>query len=136
MRLHFSLLSAACLTFAIALSGCEETTETNRKAILGDWEIVKGTRNEKETESLAGTTFHFGDDGKMATNLPIGIETPTDYEVEKNTISQIGRQTVKYTIKTFTDTTLTLGLEMRGIAFEMLLRRFTPTVQDSSGFEF
>ncbi len=136
MRFHFFLLSAACLTVAFALSGCEETTEANQKAILGDWELIKGTRNEKETESLAGTTFHFGEDGKMATNLPIGIETPTDYEVQKNIISQIGRQTVKYTIKSFTDTSLTLGLEMRGIAFEMLLRRFTPTVQDSSSIEY
>ncbi len=116
-------LAAAVALLALAPAGCDERADKNRQALVGDWELVKGFRNQKPTESLEGATFHFGGDGKMSTNLPLGIENPSDFEVSKNTVRQFGRQTVEYTIQALTDTSLVLKFEMRSIEFELRMRR-------------
>lgn len=102
---------------------CEGETKTNHLALIGRWEIVRGLRNQKPTETLSGTYFRFGDDGKMQTNLPIGPEEPMEYSVSRHEIRQKSTPPVKYLIQDLTDSTLALSLELRGMQFEMHFRR-------------
>ncbi|MCC6411508.1 MAG: hypothetical protein IT270_07600 [Saprospiraceae bacterium] len=92
--------------------------------LTGRWELVRGFRNAKETETLAGTYFRFEEQGKMQTNLPLGAnEEAMDFTLDKNEIIQSGPMPIKYTIQKLTDSDLILVLELRGMQFEMHLKR-------------
>jgi hypothetical protein len=104
--------------FALFTSSCEEEPKFDAKALSGRWELVKGLRNQKETETLSGTYFLF-QEGEMQTNLPVGPEELIDYELDKNIIRQKNTPPVEYTIRELTDSLLILGLELRGMQFEM-----------------
>lgn len=68
----------------------------------------------------------------MTTNLPVGTEAPVGYELNQNEILQKSPQPVVYRIKTLTDSSLVLTMEMRGMLFEMQMRRAVePAPQDS-----
>ncbi|MCE7925511.1 MAG: hypothetical protein DYG98_20855 [Haliscomenobacteraceae bacterium CHB4] len=116
-------------------AACDEEKSNTRAGIQGRWELVKGFRNQKETETLQGVFFQFGTDGKMTTNLPVGSDTPTDYELKKNEIHQKLPQPVVYKIQDMTDSMLVLAMEMRGVLFEMHLQKALdpaePASQDS-----
>lgn len=105
---------------------CDKKSEFNRQKLIGDWQLVKGFRNEKETGLLDGTTFSFSESGEMTTNLPIGVESPAPFEVEKDVIHQKGRHTVDYAIKSCSDSLLVLRLNMRGMDFELHLTKYMP----------
>ncbi len=122
---HFSLFTL-CFTSIVLLSACGDDNVGTQASILGRWELTKGFRNKKETETLSGVYFQFGSDGKMQTNLPLGAEIPTDYELKKNEIHQKSPQAVTYVIQSLTDSTLVLTMEMRGMTFEMQLTKAPP----------
>lgn len=115
----FALLVAAC-----GGGGREEKTQIS---IQGYWKLVKGLRNQRETETLQGVFFQFDADGKMMTNLPVGADVPTEYELKKNEIHQKTPQPVVYVIQSATDSMLVLTLELRGAQFEMHLQKTTPS---------
>ena len=119
----------------ILLAACDDDTSATQASIAGRWELTKGFRNQKETETLSGVFFQFGTDGKMSTNLPVGADAPTVYELRRNEIHQKSPQAVTYFIQNVTDTTLVLALEMRGMQFEMHLKKavanMEPPPQDS-----
>ena len=117
---------ASCLLLFAACGGDNKKTQA---AIHGRWELVKGFRNQRETETLHGVFFYFGADGKMTTNLPIGVDTPTDYELKKNEIHQKLPQPVVYKIQSVTDSALVLTMEMRGVQFEMQLQKALPSIE-------
>ncbi len=123
-RLFFYILSG--FASAVFLTACDDNTASTQSSISGRWELFKGFRNQKETETLSGVFFQFGTDGKMQTNLPVGAEAPTVYELERNEIHQKSPQEVTYFIESVTDTTLVLALEMRGMQFEMHLKKAVP----------
>ena len=123
------LLVATCLSTFFLFAGCEEDTSKTQALIIGRWELSKGFRNQKETETLQGVFFQFGADGKMFTNLPVGADVPTDYELKKNEIVQKSPQPVTYLVQSATDSTLILTMEMRGMQFEMLLHRVLPPTE-------
>jgi hypothetical protein len=123
MDTHSLFLCTLLLSLTIALPSCKNESELNRQKLIGNWELSAGLRNGKETESLSGTVFSFGLDNKMETNLPVGIESPADYEVSDKEITQKGRSEIKYKIIELGDSTLTLGLEMRGTEFVMQMRK-------------
>ena len=121
------LLLSCCLASSLYFVACDDDTpEKNEASIFGRWELVKGFRNQKETETLAGVYFIFGQDGKMQTNLPVGADTPTDFEQKKNEILQKSPQPLRYNIQSVTDTTLVLTIELRSTQFEMQLQRAVP----------
>ena len=123
------LLVATCLCAVSIFAACEEDTGKTQALITGRWELFKGFRNQKETETLQGVFFEFGADGKMSTNLPVGADVPTDYEVKKNEIHQKSPQPVTYFIQSATDSMLILTMEMRGMQFEMQLQRTMPPTE-------
>lgn len=120
------LYIASCLLFFAA---CDDDNEKIQASIQGRWELVKGFRNLKETETLEGVYFQFGADGKMVTNLPVGADAPTGYELKKNEIHQNSPQPVVYKIQSVTDSTLVLTMEMRGVQFEMQLQKALPPTE-------
>lgn len=131
MTLRPILLFTYCLYAAFIFAACEEETDKTQALITGRWELVKSFRNQKETETLQGVFFQFSADGKMSTNLPVGADVPTDYELKKNEIHQKSPQPVTYFIQSATDSTLVLTMEMRGIQFEMQLQRAEPPTESA-----
>ncbi len=117
----FRILPLALVS--LFFTSCENETEKNQAALLGRWQLTKGLRNKNETQTLQGVFYHFGADGKMQTNLPIGAEGPTDYVVVKNEVEQRSAQPVRYTIQQLTDSALVMTLEMHGVPFEFQFRR-------------
>lgn len=125
MRLSTLLLTVCSFSIGILIlnTGCEDEKTKQQALLTGRWELVRGFRNAKETETLAGTYFRFEEQGKMQTNLPLGANEPVDYTLDKNEIIQNGPMPIKYTIQKLTDTELILVLELRGMQFEMHLKR-------------
>lgn len=123
MLARLSVFTLACFSAILLVWSCDDETKSNNLALIGRWEIVRGFRNQKATETLIGTYFQFGDDGKMQTNLPIGPEEPMDFSVNNNEIRQKSTPPVKYIIKSLSDSSLVLDLELRGMQFEMHFQR-------------
>lgn len=126
-RLHILLLVQG---FILLLFACEGESDLYKKIEIGRWELTEATRSNKPTETLGGTFMVFAEDGKMETNLPIGGDAPTPYEVVKNEIRQQSPMTIKYVILECSDSTLSLALELRGIPFQMKFKKSTGTTQD------
>ena len=128
-RVFFTVL---CLSAFLVLPSCEDTSEKTQAALIGHWELIKALRNERETGTLEGVYFDFGADGKMLTNLPVGAEQAVEYEVDKKVIIQKSMQPVRYQAVTLEDSLLVLKMDMRGMTFEMHLRRVAaPAAVDS-----
>lgn len=124
-------LALMCMSIFFSLSSCDDEAKNNSAVLIGRWEIVRGFRNQKPTETLAGTYFQFGEDGKMQTNLPIGPEEPMDYTVGSQEIRQKSIPPMKYTIHNISDSSLVLGFQLRGMQFEMHFRRVFPSDPDT-----
>lgn len=115
-----------CLFASLTLFSCEDTSEKTQAAIIGHWELTKALRNDRETGTLQGVYFDFGADGMMQTNLPVGVEQPVEYDVDQKEIVQKSTQQIRYQALTLEDSILVLSFDMRGMTFEMHLRRATP----------
>lgn len=119
----FSALLAAGALFGL-VQGCQNEDEQIRQLLTGRWELSRAFRNDKSTETLKGTYFVFSAAGKMETNLPVGADAPASFEIRKDRIiEQQSPQKIQYLIKEISDTALVLGLELRGIRFDMFLKR-------------
>lgn len=123
MLLPRVLLATLCSSAILALASCEDLSEKTQTGIIGHWELTKALRNDRETGTLEGVFFDFGQDGKMHTNLPVGAEVPVAYEIDKKTITQKTPQPIRYEAVTLEDSLLVLRMEMRGVTFEMHLQR-------------
>jgi hypothetical protein len=105
-------------------SACNETPKIPPAVIDGRWELLEGMRAQKATETLAGVYFLFDPaTGTMETNLPVGAETPTPFERKDNKIIQKSAPPVEYEITGASDSTLNLSFEIRGIPFDLKLRK-------------
>jgi hypothetical protein len=123
----------------LAYSACTpDSSAQNRVLLNGHWTILKAFRNQKQTETLDGVYFTFTETNKMITNLPVGPELMTDFEFNKNVIQQKGNKVLEYHIDQINDSILVLGIELRGMPFELQLRRAAVpaevpvTVQDTT----
>jgi hypothetical protein len=110
------------------VQGCNNEDEQIRGMLSGRWELARAFRNEKATETLSGTYFVFTDEGKMETNLPVGADAPVPFDLKNKVIEQQTPQAIRYCIKELSASSMVLSLELRGINFEMYLKRAaTPT---------
>lgn len=123
MSERFATTVFFCLLSSLLWLSCIEDGNKNSTALQGRWDLVKGLRNQQETGTLSGTYFQFGADGKMITNLPVGPEVAVEYDLSQSTIQQKSSPPVEYTIRSISDSTLVLSIEMRGMQFELHLRR-------------
>lgn len=119
-----SLCWASCLLAALLCVACEEDVQRFRLLLNGRWELAKALRNQKQTETLSGVYFQFGEDNKMLTNFPAGPEEFGAFQLKQREIIQnFPAQMVRYQIKGLNDTSLILTTEMRGSLFELQLRK-------------
>jgi hypothetical protein len=121
----YSIPTVALFVFLASCNMCNRGTGDTRSTLLGRWEIARASRNGKATETLAGVYFEFNANGKMLTNLPVGPETPVDYEVTEKALVQKGDPPLTYAIESLSDSSLMLNVEIRGMQFEMQLQRPT-----------
>jgi hypothetical protein len=130
----YFLFVSFLISTSTLFSCVDESDQKNKSLVIGRWELDKAFRNNKQTETLAGTFFEFNESGKMSTNLPVGQETITDYEVKGTEIRQKGTKTLKYNIQSLTESQMILQIELRGMPFELQLNRMAPAVKDSISF--
>lgn len=126
MRLSTFLIAVCSLSLCMLVlsTGCEDEKTKQQSLLTGRWDLVRGFRNDKETETLAGTYFRFEAEGKMQTNLPLGAnEEAMGFTLDKNEIIQSGPMPIRYTIQKLTENELILVLELRGMQFEMHMER-------------
>ena len=108
------------------LASCSfDQTEDQKALLVGHWDLVEGKRNDKITESLAGTYFEFTQEGKMSTNLPIKGAINSPYVIEENVIIQtiVNDIKIKYAIKELTPTSLILSTNLRGFDFDFSMEK-------------
>lgn len=111
------------LAFCLLCPACEDQDKQYRDNIVGRWELAEGLRDAQPTESLEGTYFVFGADGQMSTSLPVGDGTPTAYTLQKGVVRQSVEPPVDYRIQTCADSLLVLTMQLRGVDFELRLRK-------------
>ncbi len=123
MNRRFPFLLFPLLLPFLLITACVDDPKINSLSVEGRWELVRGLRNGQETGTLSGTYFQFGADGKMITNLPVGPEVSVDYEQSKSTIYQKSASPIEFLIRSLNDSSMVLGFELRGMQFELFLRR-------------
>lgn len=121
---------ATTLFTVISLMGCipDGPSAPITGDITGQWLVQKAKRNNRNTNILSGTFFVFNNDGSMKSNLPIieNEEGPwsAQFNLEKDTLSQSGATVnMKYIVKSWSDTSLTLEFTTRGVPFQLVLAK-------------
>jgi hypothetical protein len=123
-----SLLFAAGL---FLLGSCNndpktESPKLEKSHLIGRWEIDKGFRNGRETETLTGTYYEF-DDEVMKTNLtPTTMEQTYEYSFSGKTIKQKGEPQIVYAIDSLTPNFLAIGMTINNVPFDIHLRKAQP----------
>lgn len=128
MKARFCAFPIISLAVCALLASCNSDGRPapNKALLIGKWELYKAMRNQKPTETLSGTYFTFDDAGQMVTNLPVGPEAPCPYDVDGAQIKQKCGKPLVYNIVELSDSLLTLTIELRGMPFELFMRRGVP----------
>lgn len=104
--------------------------ELNKADLIGRWEIAKGFRNGKETETLTGTFYEFDEDGNMRTNLtPTTMEQSYNYSFSGNEIKQKGDTPITYTVDSLTSNYLGLNMVINNFQFKLEMNKAVPPAQ-------
>lgn len=93
--------------------------------LYGRWELSSATRNGQPTETLNTTFFEFAEEGQMINNLA-GSRENVNYEFSGDDMlirQTDGRMPTDYSITSFTDSTLTLEMDLRNIPFVLTLAK-------------
>ncbi len=101
-----------------------QKVEIKKADLIGRWEISKGFRNGKETETLTGTYYEFDEAGTMKTNLtPTTMEQSYDYSFSDYTIKQKGETPITYTIDSLTPAYLGISMVINNFPFKLELSK-------------
>lgn len=109
------LLSMFCLTFI----ACKTETPVTANDIIGNWEIIAAKRNGKITSTLKGGYFKFDAHNKMGTNI-LGADQEFEYQLNGNTISQIGGEETSYRISNISNDTIQINSKIMNFSFEFV----------------
>ncbi len=131
MSLNFSiaLLMGGCLF--LACQNDEKSAENQRPDykkddLLGRWELQRGFRNGKETETLTGTYYEFSEE-TLKTNLtPTTMETAFEYSYSDNTIKQKGEIPLTYAVDSLTTDFLQMSVTINNFPFKLELKKVMP----------
>ena len=123
-RIKLLLFSLVLVLSSCAENEPEEQT-LSESMLYGRWELSAATRNGQPTETLNTTFFEFYEGGEMVNNLAGSRETVHfEFVADDMLIRQPdGRLPADYQVAAFTDSTLTLQLELRNIPFELTLKK-------------
>ncbi len=104
--------------------------ELNKADLIGRWEIAKGFRNGKETETLTGTYYEFQEAGTMKTNLtPTTMEQEYQYSFSDNQINQKGDTPITYSVDSLTSNFMGLSMVINNFQFKLELNKANPPAQ-------
>jgi hypothetical protein len=107
--------------------------EADIQSLYGYWVLEKATRSNRLTETLTGTYFHFLENGKMKTNLPVSETEETTFVFDGTVITQNAIKKLEYHVPSLSDSTLILEIEIRAIPFKMYFRKSpTPSVESNT----
>jgi hypothetical protein len=111
------------LCFTASFFSCQSEPDDADRLLQGRWEIQNAYRNGQPTQTLEGLFFEFTEAGIMKTNLPISAEN-AGYELDDGIIRQIDAdEPLQFEILSITDSTLTLGSEIRDFDFRFVMNR-------------
>ncbi len=109
--------------FLLLFAGCGDDVANSPATVEGQWELVRATRNNTETEMLDGLRFKFSPDGKLVTNL-LGNEAPGTYVWSGEEITTEGvKLALTYSVQGLTDSTMHLRSSYQGFQFDFMLAR-------------
>lgn len=118
MHFHRNPFIAAASLFLLFFGGaCRDTNQVDPALLTGRWILQTGFIDGKQNDRLNGTFFHFYTDGTMETNLPLGFDPRTPFEVDGEVLLQKGEQMFRYLIESVSDTQLVLRTDLRGTQF-------------------
>lgn len=119
----------------LSLSACKNDTGNAAEKVIGRWEILEATRNNRPTESLSELYFEFTADGKLLTNIA-GIDETLTYEIKKDKISQKGSSLgeVHYRIESIEENAMIISSELRSFSFRFSLQKVSAkeSLQDNT----
>lgn len=126
-----SNFSFAVLLTTSFLMSCQpdgpKKAELNKADLIGRWEISKGFRNGKETETLTGTYYEFDEAGSLKTNLtPTTMEQKYQYSFSDHEIKQKGDMPIVYTVDSLTSSYLGLSMVINNFQFKLELSKAVP----------
>jgi hypothetical protein len=129
---RFLLMPAFFLLLFAACKSDPKTPEFAQSMLTGRWEIDKAWRNGKQTETLTGTYYEFGENGEMRTNLtPTLVEDEFSYEYSDNVIEQKSEPPVTYTIENLTDSLLVFSMKINNFPFRLQLKKAMPPANET-----
>lgn len=95
--------------------------------ILGNWMLEKAYRDGEVVDALVNTAFQFRDDGTVSSNFNMNGEDQNNiYTLKDDVITQKGKSSFTYLIKSATDSTLILHTRYRGYDFQLELKHWEP----------
>jgi hypothetical protein len=131
-KISFPLLISSCMFFSCQ---SESTTASNGKpnyeqtSLIGRWELQKGYRNNKETETLTGTYYEFTEE-TMKTNLtPTTMEQTYKYSYSDNEIKQKGEVPIIYSVDSLTSDFLAMRMTINNYPFMLHLKKAVPPAE-------
>jgi len=106
----------------LVISSCSmisSNLETND--LIGEWQIVKATRDGAETETLSGLFFHFLDEEEVITNLSGTGITPMIYSRSGNKLIFDGDEKMSIEVLSMNGDTMHMVTFIKDMEFKMWL---------------
>ncbi|MBK8566268.1 MAG: hypothetical protein IPN76_23750 [Saprospiraceae bacterium] len=133
IKFSITLLFGGCLILSCqndTTSATNQKPEYEKNELLGRWELQRGFRNGKETETLTGTYYEFSEK-TMKTNLtPTTMETTYEYNYSDNEIKQKGEIPLVYAVDSLNADFLQLSVTINSFPFKLELRKSQPSTSE------
>lgn len=121
------------LLIGLTITACKEESSTVQEesavdltSLTGEW-IIETVEKEGETvNSLNGGIFNFVDDKTLilGANLPgVSIDEPTSYELDEESIKNVGSMNLSFDIKSLDAEKMVLSSRIQGIEFNFNFNR-------------
>lgn len=130
----FNALTLLLLLLGLTITACKEEAPTTQEeestidltSLTGEW-IIETVEKEGETvNSLNGGVFNFVDDKTLVVgaNLPgVSIDEPTAYELDGESIKNVGSMKLNFDIKSLDAKKMVLSSRIQGLEFSFKLNR-------------
>lgn len=69
------------LSVVLWTGACAPDNNIRQEELTGKWEVIHAERNGKQTETVVGASFAFGEDGTLLTNILNGRELTGPYRL-------------------------------------------------------
>lgn len=130
----FFFLSIFLLNCFSSCKNESNQADFDKNLLVGRWELDKAWRNGKQTETLTGAYYEFGNDGKMLTNLtPNLMDDNFSYEFSGSEIKQQSDPEVILSVENLNDSLLVMSMTINKFPFRLQLKKAMPPVESMPG---